>query len=176
MNKPQNEFLNGLKYVEGETSQRKVAEEAIKKQLFSMLIDLNLKNGEATDLNEMVEQIANNLGLQAEKNQIAQYVTKVLRTGNYQFDIDDNGNIRANYSRLYLLQEISAEKERKEVNGILQGFIEKTKLYASELEQQNVRVTATNLRNKFSPREQEFKDNWIAIAIDKVLEMQSLEK
>lgn len=176
MNKPQNEFLNGLKYVEGETSQRKVAEEAIKKQLFSMLIDLNLKNGEATDLNEMVEQIANNLGLQAEKNQIAQYVTKVLRTGNYQFDIDDNGNIRANYSRLYLLQEISAEKERKEVNGILQGFIEKTKLYASELEQQNVRVTATNLRNKFSSREQEFKNNWIAIAIDKVLEMQSLEK
>ena len=110
MNKPQNEFLNGLKYVEGETSQRKVAEEAIKKQLFSMLIDLNLKNGEATDLNEMVEQIANNLGLQAEKNQIAQYVTKVLRTGNYQFDIDDNGNIRANYSRLYQLQELSTEK------------------------------------------------------------------
>lgn len=110
MNKPQNEFLNGLKYEEGETSQRKIAEEAIRKQLFSMLLELHLKNGESTNFDEIVEQIANNLGLQANKAQIAQYVTKVLQSGNYQFDIGDNGNIRANYSRLYQLQELSTEK------------------------------------------------------------------
>lgn len=103
-------FLNRLRYVEEKTSQIKVAEESIRKQLFSMLLDLHLKNGESTNFDEIVEKIANNLGLQANKPQIAQYVTKVLQTGNYQFDIGDNGSIRANYSRLYQLQELSTEK------------------------------------------------------------------
>ena len=103
-------FLNRLRYVEEKTSQIKVAEESIRKQLFSMLLDLHLKNGESTNFDEIVEKIANNLGLQANKAQIAQYVTKVLQSGNYQFDIGDNGNIRANYSRLYQLQELSTEK------------------------------------------------------------------
>ena len=115
MNKVQNEFLNGLKYEEGETSQKEVAREAIRKQLFGILNDSQLKKGESRDLNETVEQIANDLGLQENKAQIAQYITQLLQSGHYQFDIDDNGNIRANYSRLYMLQEQSAEKNRKEL-------------------------------------------------------------
>lgn len=176
MNKPKNEFLNGLKYGEGETSQKEVAQEAIKKQLFSMLIDSNLKNGEAISLNGTVEQIANNLGLQAEKNQIAQYVTQLFKSGNYQFDIDDNGNIRANYSRLYMLQEESAEEERKKVNGILQEFIQRAEEYASQLSQQKVKVTEITLMNQFSEKELDQNSGLIDLAIAHVLETQNLEK
>ena len=75
-----------------------------------------------------------------------------------------------------MLQEEAGEKSREEMHDILQEFVERTELYASELEQQNIKVTETNLRNKFSEREQEFKGNWITLAIDKVLEMQSQEK
>ena len=110
MNEARNEFLNGLRYNKSETSQKEVVEEAIRKQLFSKLLELHLKNGESANFNEIVEQIANNLGLQKNKIKVAQYVTKLLQSGNYQFDIDDNGNIRASYSRLYQLQEQSTEK------------------------------------------------------------------
>lgn len=176
MNKARNEFLNELKYAEGETSQKKVAQEAIKRQLFCRLLDLNLKNGESTDLDETVEQIADSLGLQANKAQIVQYITQLLQSGNYQYGINSKGNIEAKYNRLYMLQEEAGEKSREEMHDILQEFVERTELYASELEQQNIKVTETNLRNKFSEREQEFKGNWITLAIDKVLEMQSQEK
>lgn len=176
MNKARNEFLNELKYAEGETSQKKVAQEAIKRQLFCRLLDLNLKNGESTDLDETVEQIADSLGLQANKTQIVQYITQLLQSGNYQYGINSKGNIEAKYNRLYMLQEEAGEKSREEMHDILQEFVERTELYASELEQQNIKVTETNLRNKFSEREQEFKGNWITLAIDKVLEMQSQEK
>lgn len=110
MNEARNEFLNELRYNKSETSQKEVVEEAIRKQLFSKLLELHLKNGESANFNEIVEQIANNLGLQKNKIKVAQYVIKVLQSGNYQFDIDDNGNIRASYSRLYQLQEQSTEK------------------------------------------------------------------
>ena len=176
MNTAQNEFLNGLKYEEGETSQKQIAEEAIKKQLFRILHDSKMKKGESKDLNETVEQISNDLGLQENKVQIAQYITQLLQSGNYQFDIDDNGNIRANYSRLYILQETAAEKNREEVYEILQEFIQRTELYASELEKQNARVTETNLKNKFSPREQDLKGNWITLAIDHVLENRNQDR
>lgn len=176
MNKARNELLNELKYVEGETSQKKVAEEAIKRQLFCRLRNLHLENGESTDLDEAVEQIADSLGLQAYKEQIAQYITQLLQSGNYQYGIDTKGNIEAKYSRLYMLQEEAGEKARKEMHDIFQGFVERTELYASELKQQNIKVTETNLRNKFSKREQEQENICITLAVEKVLEMQSQEK
>lgn len=176
MNKARNELLNELKYEEGEASQKKVAEEAIKRQLFCRLCNLHLENGESTDLDEAVEQIADSLGLQANKKQIAQYITQLLQSGNYQYGIDTKGNIEAKYSRLYMLQEEAGEKSREEMHDILQGFVERTELYASELKQQNIKVTETNLRNKFSEREQEQESICITLAVEKVLEMQSQEK
>ena len=176
MNEARNEFLNGLKVEEGETSQIEVAEEAIKKQLFSILIDIDLKNGETVELSKIVDKIADSLGLQTNKSKIFQHLAKTLKDGSYQFDIDDNGNVKANYNRLYSLQELSTESEKRQSNQIYQQFIEKAKLYASELQEQDIKVTQENLRNKFSTREQEFQSNWISLAIDRVLEMQDLEK
>lgn len=176
MNEARNEFLNGLKVEEGETSQIEVAEEAIKKQLFSILIDIDLKDGETVELSKIVDKIADSLGLQTNKSKIFQYLAKTLKDGSYQFDIDDNGNVKANYNRLYSLQELSTESEKRQSNYIYQQFIEKAKLYASELQEQDIKVTYENLRSKFSAREQEFQSNWISLAIDRVLEMQELEK
>lgn len=176
MNEARNEFLNGLKVEEGETSQIEVAEEAIKKQLFGILIDIDLKNGETIELSKIVDKIADSLGLQTNKPKIFQCLAKTLKDGSYQFDIDDNGNVKANYNRLYSLQELSTESEKRQSNYIYQQFIEKAKLYASELQEQDIKVTQGNLMSKFSTTEQEFHSNWISLAIDKVLEMQELEK
>lgn len=176
MKRSQNEFLKGLKNEDGKTSQKQIAQEAIRKQLFHRLNALDLKNGETTNLNNMAEQIADDLGLQTEINQITQYLMTLFKSGNYQFDLDDKGDIRANYSRLHILQEKEAEQSRAEVKAILQSYVDRTLAYASELESQNIRVTAVNLKHKFSLREQEFQNNWITLAIDKVLAMQNLEK
>lgn len=114
MYEAKNEFLKGLKYEEDENSQRQIAEEAIRKQFFYMLNELNLENGDAVSLNQMCEQIGNNLGLETSK--IAQFIRQVFQQREYQYYIDDKGNVVANYDRLYILQQQDAEQLRKEAN------------------------------------------------------------
>lgn len=164
------EFLDGLKFKDGKTSQRQVAEDAIKKQLFKILGDSQLKKGDSKDLNETVDQIANNLGLQSNKNQIVQYITQLFQSGEYQFDIDDNGNIRANYGRLYMLQNKAEEEELKKGNEIMQGFKQRVEAYATQLSQQKIKVTEYTLMNAFSEKEIEKDGEWIDIAIFAVIE------
>lgn len=175
MNK-QNEFLNGLKYEEGETSQKQVAKEAIKNQLFKILRDSELKKGESRDLNETVGEIANSLGLQENKAQIAQYITELFQSGEYQFDIDENGNIRANYSRLYMIQKANDKRGREEAEEILHGFMIRVENYVKELEQQKVKITEISVMNKFSEEELKKNGGWIDLAIFHVLEMKNQEK
>lgn len=171
-----NEFLKGLRIEGGEASQKEVAEEAIKKQLFRILDDLNLKKGETVDLDKTVEKIANSLGLQENKVQIAQYITKLFQSDEYQFDIDDNGNIRANYSRLYMIQKANDQRGREEAEGILYGFIQKVETYIKELEQQKVKITEVSVMHRFSEEELRKNGEWIDLAIDHVLEMRKKQE
>ena len=176
MAKGYNEFLEGLKFEGGETSQIEVAEEAIKKHLFRMVNDLEMENGESIDINKIVELIADKLGLQAYKIQISKYITQLLQKGKYQFDIDDNGNIRANYSRLYMIQKDNDRRGREEANKILQGFVKRVEEYASQLEQKNIKVTESSLQNQFCEEELNKNANWIDIAIFSVMENRNQEK
>ena len=176
MNKAQNGFLNGLKYVEGETSQKQVAKEAITKQLFKILEDSKLQKGESKDINHIAEQIANNLGLQENKARIIQYITQIFNSGNYEFDIDESGNIRANYSRIYMIQKAADQKGREEANEILQHFKQRTEEYAKQLEERKIKVSEYTLQNNFSEEEHQMYAEWIGIAIFAVVEEQNQEK
>lgn len=176
MKKAQNEFLNGLKYAEGETSQKQVAKEAIKKQLFKILNDSKLQKGESRDIDQTAEQIANNLGLQENKARIIQYITYLFNSGNYEFDIDESGNIRANYSRIYMLQKAEDQRGKEDAEKILQGFVQKAKEYARQLEHKKTKVTLYTLENQFSKEELEKYGDWIKIAIFAVVEQKNQEK
>lgn len=176
MTRGQNEFLKGLKFEDGKISQKEVAEEAIKKQLFRILNESKMQKGESKEIDEVVEQIANNLGLQANKEAIAQYIKQLFQSGEYQFDIDENGNIKANYSRLYMLQKQSDEIETKKVNEILQGFIQRVEMHVDKLEQQKAKITEVSVMHQFSEEELQKNGGWIDLAIDHVLEMREKQE
>lgn len=176
MARGESKFIEGLKYDDGGTSQKEVAEEAIRIQLFRMINDLEMENGESVDINKMVESIADKLGLQAYKIRITQYITQILQSGRYQFDIDDNGNIRANYSRLFMIRKVMDQRNREEANKILQGFVQKVEEYARQLEDKNIKVTESTLQNKFTEEELNKDKNWIDIAIFATMEKREQEK
>ena len=171
-----NEFLKGLKIQGGEASQKEVAEEVIKKQLFIIMPDLNMENGQTVKLSEIVQMISNRLEEKANKKQIAQVVTQVFRSGEYRYKIDDNGNIEASFSTADILQKSYEDKVREEAAERLQEFVQKVEQYAKELSQQKIRVTEYTLMNKFSEEDLERNESWINLAIDYVLEKQNQER
>ena len=176
MARGQNEFLKGLKVEVDEASQKEVAEEAIKKQLFRILNTLDLENGSTVDLFETVKQIANILGMQESKKQIAQYITQLFQSGRYQFDIDEKGNIRANYNMIYMIQRESDKKGKEEAERILKGFIEKVEIQVNEMQQRKEIITDASIMSKFSEKERIINREWIDLAIDHVLETQNQER
>lgn len=172
----ENEFLKGLKFKDGETSQKEVAKENIRKQLFKILMDSNLQKGESRDLYETAEEIANNLGMQQNKEKIAQYIIQLFQGDQYQYNIDESGNIKANYSRLYMIQKERDRKGHEEAEEILQGFIQKVERYAKEMEQKKVVITEASLMRQFEEKELQRNSVWIDLAIDHVLEAREQEK
>lgn len=171
-----NEFIKGIRFPNGDTSQKEVAKETIRKQLFRILNDSNMQKGESKDLNEMVDEIANNIGLQQYRIQIAQYITQLLQTDQYQYGIDENGNIKANYTRLYMIQKETDKKGREEADEILQGFIQRVEKYAKELEKNEVKVTDASLIKQFDEIEIKKDNVWIESAIEYVLETRNEER
>jgi len=171
-----NGFLKGLKFEGGETSQIEVAEEAIKKELFIIMQELNLQNGQTVKMNNIVQLISNKLGINTNKMQIAQIVMKVFQTGNYTYKINDNGDVEASFSTADILQREYEKQVHEEAEAKLHQFIQQTEQYANQLEQQNVKVTELNLQGLFSQEEQERNSIWIDLAIDHVLQEQNQER
>ena len=176
MERQRSGFLQELKYEDEIASQKKVAEEAITRQLFVTINDLKLENGDIIDINEMTNLIANKLGLQQYKSQIQRYITELIQNGSYEVIIDENGNIKANYSRLYMMKKAEEQRKCEEANRILQGFVDKVEEYASYLEHKNIKVTESTLQSKFSEEELKRNENWIDIAIFSVMENRNKEK
>lgn len=176
MFKGNQKFLRGLRYEEGDQGQIEIAQESIRKQLFKRIGEINPQNGESINLAEMVDYIANNLGLQMHKQQIAQYINELFSGENYEFGIDEKGNIIAKYSRLFRIQRETDKEAHKRASDTLQMFVDRVNTYAKELEEQKVKVTADSLKSKFTFREQEVDKINIMLAIEKVLKMQELEK
>lgn len=170
------QFLNGLISEKGKTDQIQLAQESIRKQLFRRIDEINPQNGESINLVEIVDYIANNLGLQMYRQQIAQYIKELLSGENYEFGIDEKGNIIAKYSRLFRIQRETDKEAHKKASNTLQMFVDRVNTYAKELEEQKVKVTADSLKSKFTFREQEVDKINIMLAIEKVLKMQELEK
>jgi len=171
-----NEFLKGLKIQGGDESQTEVAEEAIKKQLFIVMPELNMQNGQIVSLNSVVAQIAIRLENQISKKQIAQVVTHVFGTGEYNYKLNDKGNIVATYSSVVLSQNQRDEQLHEEANTILHEFIEKVENYAKQLSQQKIKVTEYTLMNLFAETELERNKTWIDLAINHVLKKQNQER
>ena len=165
-----NKFLEGIKFQDGEASQKEVAEEAIKKQLFNIITNAKLQKGESIDINETVRQIADNLGLQEHKTKVMQYIIALFKSGDYQYDLNEDGNIRANYSRIYMIQKECDQKGKEEADGILRGFIERVEDYVKKMEQQKAIITDASIMNQFSEEELQKNGEWIDLAIDHVLE------
>ena len=164
-----NEFLKGLKFESGETSQIEVAEEAIKKELFTILSELNLENGQTIKINKVVQLIANNLGINANKMQIEQIVTKVFSSGHYCYKINDNGDIEADFNTADILQKQHANQAREQAVTKLHEFVYKVEQFVGQLSQQKVPISVVNLQAMFSKEEQEQHPIWIDLAIDTVL-------
>jgi len=171
-----NEFLNGLKFKDGETSQNTVAEEAIKRELFIVMNELDLENGQVVKMNKVVQLICDKLGIHGNKYKIAQIATQVFQDGKYLHKINADGNIEAAYGKAELLQKQRDNRIHKEAEDLLHVFIEKVEQYASQLEKKKVRVTEITLMNQFSEEELQKNRNWIDLAIGHVLEIKNQEK
>lgn len=164
-----NEFLRGLRVKDGETSQVEVAEEAIKKQLFDILFELDMENGQEIEIDKVVQLISEKLGIQDNKNRIVQIITKVFEKGNSNYQINENGKIKAVFNRTYILQKEREKQLHQEAEVILKSFVPQVEMYVSYLEQQKISVNGINLRNQFSEEEREKNPIWIDLAIDRVL-------
>lgn len=171
-----NEFLKGLKVDGGETSQIQVAEEAIKKELFIIMPKLNWQNGQTVKISKVVELISNKLGINTNKMQIAQIITKVFQTGNYTYKINDNGDVVANFSTADILQKEYEDKVHEEAEEILHKFVQQVEGYATKLTQQKMQVSAVSLQAMFSEEEQQKNPIWIDLAINHVLQEQNQER
>lgn len=166
------EFLKALKIQGGEEAQIEVIEETIKKQLFIIMPELNMENGQTVSLSEIVKLISDKLDNQANKKQIAQVVTQVFQTGEYSYKIDDNGDIKASFSAAEILQKSYEDKVHEEAESRLHEFVQKVEQYAKELSQQKNKVTEYTLMKMFSEEELEKNKSWIDLAIDYVLKNQ----
>ena len=171
-----NEFLKGLIVENGETSQIEIAEEAIKKQLFIIMREFDMENGQTVKLNEIVKMISDKLGIQRNKRKVAQIVMKIFQSGEYNYKINEKGNIEAVYSKADILQKQRDEEIHEEAENVLHEFIERTEQYAEQLSQQKVKVTEITLMKMFSEKELEKNHGWIDLAIDYVLEKQNQER
>lgn len=168
MTKEQNEFLKGLKFNDGETSQKEIAEESIGRQLFHILSKSKLKNGEVKDIENVVEQISNDLGLQKYRTQIKRYITQLLKNDRYQYGIDANGNIIANYSRLYMVQMAAEQASCEAAEKNLQRYIQLVKKYVKNLEKQDIKVTRESIISQFNAEELRENTGWVDLAIESV--------
>ena len=171
-----NDFLKGLRFEGGETSQIEVAEEAIKKELFIIMPELNLENGQIVKMSKVVELISNKLGINTNKMQIAQIVTKVFQTGNYSYQINDNGDVVAKFNTADILQKEYEDKVHEEAEEILHKFVQQVEDYATKLTQQKMQVSAVSLQSMFSEEALQQNPIWIDLAISHVLDTQNQER
>ena len=171
-----NDFLKGLKFEGGETSQIEVAEEAIKKELFIIMPELNLENGQTVKMSKVVELISDKLGINTNKMHIAQIVTKVFQTGNYYYQINDNGDVVAELGTADILQRQYESKVHEEAEEILHKFVQQAEDYAIRLTQQKMQVSAVSLQAMFSEEELQQNPIWIDLAISHVLDTQNQER
>lgn len=171
-----NKFFKGLRFEGGEASQKEVAEETIKKQLFIIMNELDLENGQTIEMNKIVKLISDKLGVQLNKNKIAQIVTQIFQNGEYKQKINEQGNVEIVLSTADILQKQRDDRIHEEAENMLHGFVEQVQEYVKKLEQQHVKVTEITLSNNFSPEEIEKNGTWIDLAIDHVLEKRNQEK
>ena len=118
-----NEFLEGLKVEGGETSQIEIAEEAIKKELFKIIVDMDLENGQCVKMSRLVQLISENLGIAGNKKQIEQIITKLFQTDRYLHKINSDGDVVANYNKMYILQKQHEKNEREKAHQISRKFM-----------------------------------------------------
>lgn len=185
-----NKFSENLK-CPGE--HQEVAEEAIKQLLFRFLYELDLDNGKAVDLSEVVKHISESLGLSGVAEQLGKHIKALLtvplngeREYQYVISSSDKGTIQiqASYDRLYDWRRKKDKEERKEAERILKGFVDKAKQYARELETEKAPVNMFTLYKKFeqgytepNSRFKWEKDKyWIEIAVSTVLESEKSER
>ena len=171
-----NDFLKGLKFEGGETSQIEGAEDAIKKELFIIMPELNLKNGQTVKMNKVVELISNKLGINTNKMQIEQIVTKIFQKDYYLYKINDKGDVVAEFTTADILQKQYEDKVHEEAEEILHKFVQQAEDYATKLTQQNMQVSALSLQAMFSEGELQQNPIWIDLAISHVLDTQNQER
>ena len=63
--------------------------------------------------------ISAKLGIHTNKMKIAQIVTKVFQTGNYNYKINDNGDVEAKFNNADILQKQYENKVHEEAEAIL---------------------------------------------------------
>lgn len=170
------DFLKGLKVENGETSQIEVAEEAIRKELFIIMPELNLENGQTVKMSKVVGMISDKLGINSNKMQIAEIIIQAFQTGHYSYKIDDKGNIEACFSRADILQKQYENKMHEEAEEILHKFVQQANEYANELLRQKTPISVANLQAMFSEEELQQNHIWIDLAISHVLEKQNQER
>ena len=176
MTKEHNQFIKELSYKNSETSQKEVAEESIRNQLFKIIYEFEIANGNEVALDNVVELISDRLGMQLYKSNIEKYVSQVLESGKYKYSIDCNGNIKADFNKLDLLQKQYSDERNERAIRRLEYFVQRAEIYANELRQRKVKVTVENLKNQFTPEEQEKNRTWINLAITKILKDRNEER
>jgi hypothetical protein len=159
-------FLDGILVMSPEEEQKRVAEENINKRLFRIIDSLNLENGDVIELSPIAEKIANDIGIEKEK--IINHITQLFQSGRYQFSIDDNGNIIANYNRLYMIQLKEAREGCQAAEKKMQEYIQLVRKYIGNLEGQKITITREAIISQFDEGDLRKNPIWIDLAIESV--------
>lgn len=171
-----NQFLKGLKVENGDTFQKQVAEETIKKEFFVIMQEIDLEDGQIVEMENVVQLISDKLGIVGNKKKIVQILTQVLQSGEYLYIVNENGDIETSYGNVEIFQKQREKQMKEEATGMLQRFVYKVEQYATQLEHQKVKVTEFTLLQQFDNEELEKNAHWIDLAIDHVLEMREQQK
>jgi len=162
-------FRNKLFCRKAIQEQKQTAEILIKEQLFKIVNEFDLENGYTLKLNEMVEIISNRLGLQKNKEHIAQYIKQILHTGKYKVSINDEDIIEVILNEQERRTKEYQDEQNKKAKLELAKFVKLAETYSNQLECQNLKINKENIKKQFNQEQREKDYLWIDLAIDKVL-------
>lgn len=184
------EFREGLQVEQSRKTQIEVAEEEIRKELFRILTVWDVKEEKSGKLKEVVDSIADKLGLQGKEEHISEYVTQIFQTGRYQYILEERNKevyIQENLSKFEKSQRKYSDSRYEYALNKLNGYKAKAEEFANQLSVQKAEITPKALHECFDKTEQEKSFNkmgeeepknriWIDLAIEYVMKMQNQER
>ena len=176
MQKKQQKFAESIRCEDAQKAQDEIAQESIKRELFKILVNSDIENGKKLELEQVVDLVVLELGLNSDREQLKNYIKKTIQSGKYKYKIDKDGHITQNFNKLAEAQKKHSDRESEIAKQTLLGFVQKVEMHAKNLQSKNTALNEKNLKSQFSEEELENNRIWINLAVAKFLTSQNQER